>query len=795
MVCVFPRSLLALSLLTLAPLAAAPAPTPAAHFGTRIDADRVVLDWDKVVGYFDRLARSSDRVRVTRIGRTTLGRPMILATIAAPETLRNLDHYRDIQQRLADPRRTSPAEAERLIAEGKTVVLITCSIHSTEIASTHSAVEFAYRLATRDTPHTRAILANTIFLLVPSLNPDGLDLVSNWYRKTLGTSFEGSMPPELYQKYVGHDNNRDWYIFSQAETRNTIANVHNVWHPQIVYDVHQQGPYASRMFLPPWMDPIDPNVDPILAQQANLVGTTMAMDLTAAGKKGVVINALYDFWTPSRHYQAYHGGIRILSESASARLASPLTVRPDQIRDSGPGYDPRQRSWNYLEPWLGGEWHLADIIDYQLISMESCLYQAAIRRAEMLSAFYLVGQRATTRTTPYAFLLPAAQRDATATRKLLETLRFGMVEVERMEQPFEADRRTYAAGSWLIRMQQPYSAFAKTLLERQRYPDLRQYPGGPPLRPYDVTAQTLPLLFGVDVVTISHPIKATGTRIDTLPEVRPTLAAADTGAWREVNRLWKEGKPVWRDAATGNFLDHAEAGAHPVARPRIGLYRSFRPMMDEGWTRWLLDEFGFAYMSVGNAEIRAGRLREKYDVILFPDQSPASIANGYSAGTMPPEYCGGLGAPGEQALREFAASGGRLVFLNESARYAPAVLGLAVKDATHGVPSRELYCPGSLLNVTLDPRSPLAYGLPAQFAVWMETSPAWEAPAAQTVVKYPSEKLLASGWLLGERYLAGRAALVDVPVGKGRAILFGFRPQYRAQSYLTFKLLFNALLL
>ena len=244
-------------------------------------------------------------------------------------------------------------------------------------------MEFAWKLLTLDTPKIRAILDNTIFILVPSLNPDGIDIVRNWYIKTLGTRWEGTGPPELYHKYLGHDNNRDWYVFSQPETKLTIAKLQNVWHPQIVYDIHQQGPFASRMFVPPWMDPVDPNIDPIIAQLCNAIGATMASDLTSAGKTGVVINALYDFWTPGRHYQAYHGGMRILSESASARLATPITVSREDISPSALGYDPGQRSWNYLEPWLGGEWHLRDIVDYQLIAMESCLYQAAVRREDL----------------------------------------------------------------------------------------------------------------------------------------------------------------------------------------------------------------------------------------------------------------------------------------------------------------------------------------------------------------------------------------------------------------------------
>ncbi len=235
-------------------------PTPESHFGHPMGVDRELLDWDKVVSYYQELSKTSDKIRVQELGKTAEGRPFIAATIASAATLRNLDRYRQIQAKLADPRSTTPAEAARLILEGKTVVLITCSIHATEVASTHSAIQFVYNLLTEDTPKYRAILDNLIIILVPSQNPDGVDIVTRWYRKTLDTAYEGTSPPELYQKYLGHDNNRDWYIFTQPEQRIT-AQLENDWHPQIVYDVHQQGSYASRMFVPPWLSPIDPNVD------------------------------------------------------------------------------------------------------------------------------------------------------------------------------------------------------------------------------------------------------------------------------------------------------------------------------------------------------------------------------------------------------------------------------------------------------------------------------------------------------------------------------------------------------
>ncbi len=760
-------------------------------------ADRTVLDWDRVVSYFQSLARASNRITVRELGRTTEGRPFIAAWISSPDTLRRLDYYRSIQERLADPRQVDASRAEPIIAQGKAVVMITCSIHATEIGSSHTAAEFAWRLLTEDSPSVRAILDNVILLLVPSLDPDGMDLVTGWYRKTLGTPFEGTMPPHLYQKYTGHDNNRDWYIFSQQETRVAVSKLHNIWHPHIVYDVHQQGPNASRMFIPPWLDPIEPNIDPVIVQQCNLFGMAMAADLTAAGKTGVVVNALYDFWTPARHYQAYHGGLRILSESASAALASPITIDPANVPRRAFGYSPRESSWNYLEPWLGGEWRLRDIVDYQLVAWKSLLAEAAARRESLVRNFYRIGQRACSRKSPYAFVVPANQRDPGATSKLLGTLHFGLVEIERAKSEFRAGGVEYPAGSFVIRMQQPYSAFAKTLLERQHYPDLRTGPGGTPKRPYDVTAHTLPLLMGVVVDTIETPFEARLERVTQFGvprEKTDVLSAADTDSWRIVNRIWNAGGTVWRDPRGGDFHTVDRDGLKRLKRPRAGLYRSHVPSVDEGWTRWLLDEFGFAYKSAGNLDILAGGLHNRYDVLIFPDQSIREIVTGYSPGKMPEEFCGGLGEAGAEALRQFARDGGTLIFLNHSTAYARQALDPGVTSVLEGGGPEQFYSPGSLLNVELDTSSPLAYGLPSRIAIWSETSPVWKSPEGTAVARYVNRDLLASGWLLGEKYIAGATAIADLPYGAGRVILFGMRPQYRAQSYQAFKLLFNAML-
>jgi hypothetical protein len=790
--------LLIVLLLLLVPAVAA-VPTPASHFGHKIGVDNELLDWDRVVTYFQALEKSSDRIRFKELGKTAEGRPQIAVTISSPANIKNLDHYLDIQRRLADPRRTPPADAARLVNEGKVIVMITCSIHATEVASTHTAVEFAYRLLTEDNnPKFKTILDNAILLLEPSQNPDGVDIVTRWYRKTRGTSWDGTAPPELYHKYVGHDDNRDWYIFTQPETRNT-ASIENIWHPQIVYDVHQMGPNTARIFVPPWMDPVDPNIDPILASICNMIGTGMAVDLAAAGKTGIAMNAMYVFWSPARQYQAYHGGARILTESASAKLATPITITPEQISDNALGYNPRQRSWNYLVPWMAGEWHLRDIIDYQSIAWESLLYQAAVRRSDMLRYFYEINKHGVERASPYAFVVPAAQHDPGAARKMLETLAFGDIEIDRSSDTFTAGGKQYAAGSYVIRMQQPFSGWAKTLLERQNYPDLRLYPGGPPKRPYDVTAQTLPLQMGVDVGTIDQKFEASlkpATQFSfelNHPMPAGALAASDVYSWKEVTKIWKAGRPVYRDTASGDFFKAAANGRKTIPPPRIGLYKSFVPSMDEGWTRWLLEDFGFGFTSLVNGEIQGGGLKQRFDVIVIPDQARQTIVQGHRAGSMPPEYCGGLGDKGATALKEFVEQGGTLILFNHASDYATQDLGVNARNVLRAVETKDFYSPGSLLNVTLDTKSVLAYGMPGEITLWSEQSPTWEAPESQVVARYPAKGVLASGWLLGEKYLTGKAALLDVPMGGGRIIMFGMRPQYRGQSYQNFKLFFNAL--
>ena len=809
-------------------------PAPEAHFGHAMGEDRALVQWSDVVGYFRALEAASDSVRVEELGKTTEGRPLIAAAIADPETILNLDAYRDALARLADPRVTPPDVAAELALTAKPAVAITCSIHSSEVASTLSAIQFAYDLLAEDTPRHRAILSGTILLLVPSLNPDGVDKVKGWYDRWLGTPYEGAPLTELYHRYVGHDNNRDWYAFTQQETRVVVEKLHNAWHPQIVYDVHQMGPNGARIFVPPWIDPIDANIDPLIAQQVNAFGTAMAVDLTAAGKKGVLVHGIYDYYSPARHYQSYHGALRLLSESASARFASPVTVPPEKLDRNGRGYDARARSWNFLEPWRGGDWRLADIVDNQLITFESVLHSSALRRHDLLRNFYEIGRRVIERGRGRAWVVPAAQHDPSAAERLLRTLRFGGVEIERVAEA-AADASAVGVGDYLVRLAQPYGAFANTLLERQDYPDLRVYPGGPPRRPYDATAHSLPLLMGVDAFLAEGDLAA-GT--ETVDEVRWSGGRVDEGgelmlspaagsAWIAVHRLLGAGVAVHRRASDGAFLVRADessrpalqaaatdlglefaasadtASGHPPLRmPRVAVYAGHVPLMDEGWTRWLLDRYEVPYRSVGNEDVATG-LAGEADVLVLPDARPAILDTGFANADredslVPPEYRGGLGDRGAAAILGFARSGGTVLAFNRAAAYAADRLRLPVENAVEGVPSRRFFGPGTLVNVDVAAGHPLGFGLRPREAAWFESGPVFRVrrsagSKARPVLRYPARGVLAAGWLLGEGYLANRAAVVDVAVGLGRVILFGIRPQYRGQSEATFKMVLNGL--
>ena len=787
-------------------------PSPKDVIGFTPGDDRKLASWASIVDYFKRLDAASNRVMFQEIGKTTMGAPFVYATISSPENLKNLAKYKDINDKLADPRKITgrngkplfgaarDSAAKSLAAQGKTIVLITHGIHSTEVGSTLSSMLLAHRLASSNEPEIKKILDNTIILLVPSLNPDGVDIVKNWYDKTLGTKFEGTEPPELYHKYVGHDNNRDWYAFTQVETQLTVDKIHNVWHPQIVHDIHQQGARGSRLFLPPYMQPVEPNVPKQIVEGFTELGNYMAADLRKKGFQGITTNSTYDAWTPARAYSHYHGGVRILSETASARLATPITVKfedgkSDALRRSDDETAEavtltdfaKVESPNFGPVWKGSEWKLRNITDYMTTAAFSLLNHAADNRERWLTRFCEIGKEA---------VRPRKDGEVWGYRvklvpnyAMLESiLKRGGVEIVFPEgekkttvndSTYFDTRATYPAESILIRLNQPYGRFAKALLETQSYPNLRDASGSP-ISPYDVTAHSMSLLMNVGVQEIRAPFK---------PKL---LRSVDT---------------------------HREISDCQLGGEKFALYKSFIPSMDEGWTRFVFEDAPCQeFESITNPEIASNNFKQRkpplsfdgsvkgehpYTAIVFADQSPNQILNGYAKGTMPDEYTGGVGKEGVENLRKYVENGGTLVFLNRASNFAIEHFNLPVKDVTRGLNRKDFFIPGSILRTELDLTHPIAKGMPQQSIAWFENSPAFEIqtdPLALTrnfriIATYPKDpkQILLSGWALGAEKIAGKAALVEFTIGKGKIVLFGFRPQYRGQSLATFPLLFNAI--
>jgi hypothetical protein len=844
------------ALLSLVPAHAADIPSPETQFGFAMGADRQLASMDSIETYFKLVAASSDRVRLTDIGRTTENHSTMAAIISAPENIKNLEAIRAANQRLADPRTLQPDDAARLAASQKVVLAIGCSIHATEIGANQAANDLLYTLATSTDPTTLNILQNVVVILIPSLNPDGDRLVVDWYNRTKGTPFEGGALPWLYQKYAGHDINRDAFMMNLAESRNLARFFYTEWHPQVFVTMHEMETNGPRFFVPPNVDPIDPNDDPLIWREAALLGGSMAFEMQRDRRAGVVTNAMFDYFWPGYEDSAPlgHNTVCLLTEVAQVNIASPVTLSAGDLRGGVKGLADQAPHINFPQPWPAGPWTLRNIVEYDLSAVNGLLRAAALYREPIVRTFYDMGRNAVDagkKGGPFAFIIPSDQRDPYATAKLEDLLLAGGVEIQHAVEPFRADGDPYPEGADIIFLAQPYRAYVKTLLERQNYPAARTAAGQPRERPYDVTGWTLPQQMGVDVRTIERsfePPPMAGVRAASIPpaklwsDAKPAYyvvdASGNAGAIA-ANRLAAAGAPVsWlvSDLSAGGFTykpgslivpasapvksavekiasslglradgmkGKLPTNTTPIASARVGLYRPWTANIDEGWTRLVLEQYEFPFTSVLDAEIRAGNLRAKFDAIVLPSASTERLTSGNPPGSMPPEYVGGLGADGVNALKAFVQAGGTLVALDESTAFARSVFNLPLRDVARSASNDAFYCPGSLLRLDVDVSQPLAYGMSQHPAAFFAFSSAFEPVppdgsatpvAVQTIARYSASDVLVSGWLEGENVIANRSAVVQINVGQGRVVLMGFPAQHRAQSHATYRLLFNALL-
>lgn len=832
--------------------------SPEEFLGYKVGADYKIADYETIQKYFKHLADFSKQIIYQEIGKTSQKRDMFMAVISSEENIRNVEKYRNIIKKLSDPRKISDTEAETLAKEGKVIILVTCNIHSTEIASAQMSMELAYNLITgKSSQEVINSLNDVIFILMPSINPDGTTMVVDWYNKTLNTEYDGSQMPWLYHVYSGHDNNRDWFMFNLQETKNVVKVAFHDWLPQIWLDEHQMGSNGARLFVVPYKDPINPNVNPLIWRWAGLIGSYTALDLEKQGYNGIISHALFEGWWegPASDCGMWHNQISLLSEMASVNVASPIYIDPSEVRATTEitTYDIRT---NYPNPWRGGWWRLRDIVNYELALTEALLKISSQHKNEILSNYYRMAKEAIDKgknEKPFAYVIPRDQNDPVTTSKMIEILQTGAVEVHFSEKEFIVDNIIYPANSYIIYLAQPNGRYVKDLMEEQRYPDLRKSRSEPPIVPYDVAGWTLPYLMGVKSYQVDKPfvIDAKLLTDANYPQGKVSNSQGKYYIAKSglninstlINRLHKANIPVYWNTSkltlngktynegsviveandkSKNIIKKAADELHlqievadqiekdkvkEIKKVNVGLYQPWTANMDEGWTRLALENYEFNFVIMHNKDFKDKNLKKKFDVIIIPDMSGDIIKTGKPSGDAarmyrpkPPEYDSALGKVGVENLKNFVEKdGGYLITLGQACNFAIEDLGLRVNNTLKNVRNEEFFCPGSLLKISVDNTQPIGYGMEEESIGYISDKIAFATTTPfgkydrSVIVRFPDKELLKSGFLLGEEYLFKRAAVVDVKQKNGHVILFGFKVQNRHWTFGTFKLLFNAI--
>lgn len=827
--------------------------SPEEHFGFQLGADRKMARWDEIVAYFNLLEKQSPKIKVINMGPTTMGHPFLLVIISSPENLANLEKIKEINRRLNDPRLVEESEVSKLVEEGRAIICQSMSLHATEIGGTQMAPELAYDLITREDEETKRILENVVFLMIPCFNPDGQIMVTDWYRKTLGTEYEGSNLPWLYHKYAGHDNNRDGDFLNLQESLYAAQILYREWKPQAYVDHHHMGSYGARFYIPPYCEPIRPYADPLIWRELSWYGSHMAYKLEEAGKTGVINDAIFPGWGHfGWHWiTPFHNIAGMLTESASARLATPIFIHPEQLQGGALQFPRYEAQTNFPHPWEGGWWRLRDIVEQQKIAAWAVLDLAARHKETVLYNAYLKAKRQTERGAqgkPKAYLIPLNQHDRLTAIKMINTLLLSDIEILQAQQPFEAGGVIYPAGTFVIPLAQPKMGLIRNLLGRTFYPDNEwtRTRDGRPQRPYDLATHTMNEFMGVRVEPVDEPVNGIFQRVFETVKVKGRVERGEAGyrldgrlndSFTAVSLLLDKKIEIWRvDKARGELrpgdfivreapkevLEQVASetgvdfeplkiwpadGRHQVKRLRVGLYQRYNGgNMDEGWTRLLLEKFKWPYVTIMDADIKSGRLAEKIDLLIIPNDSTAMITGEVTEATrrlavnLPPEYRSGLGKDGVEKLKEFVDRGGVLVCLGEAINFALEKFNLNLRNSLANLDSKEFFCPGSTLRAIFDNNHPLAYGMPEEGWLFfmnnaaLEILPSDRNERYRVIVRYPEKDILQSGWLIGEPYLSRKAAMVEAEYGQGKIILIAFRPQHRCQTHGTFKLLFNTFL-
>ncbi|PIB39336.1 peptidase M14 [Maribacter sp. 4G9] len=835
-------------------------PSPKDVYGFRVGDDYKLADYAQIEDYLGKLAAASNRVQMKEIGTTVLGRKMYILFISSEENLSQLDKWKDISEKLARVK-VSEQEAMQLSEAGKAVVWVDGGMHSTELAHGQMTSELAYTLATSETTEMKKIRENVITILMPVMNPDGLDIVVDWYRKNMGTPYETSRPPILYHYYMGHDNNRDWFMNTMPETYNVTKILYNEWYPQIVYNHHQSSPSWTKISIPPYADPVNPKIHPAVTAGVSEVGSAMSKRFSLENMPGAIADNFYTmFWNGGgRTVPYYHNMIGILTETGHT-IPTPRFYDPEKLPKTVAGTTPTDGTdIMYPDPWKGGESHFRDAVDYMLTATWATLDLAADRKSNYLYNIYKMGASAIEKSKtegPFAYVIGTDQWDHFEAVNLVNILLKGGIEIERATKSFTIGDTKYEKGSYIIYGGQAFRPYLLDLMEKQNYPTRFQYPGGPPDTPYDLAGWTLPMQMGVTVDKIKDSFEASTEKVADRATYKEgdvdgkgsfgfAFSANSNASVVATNKILKAGGTAYKTKEelklgkatlpAGSYIvsggtvsvdemaakyglevigisEKPEIGLTKIHLPKVGLYKSWVANMDEGWTRFVMDEYAFEMDTLHDRDIQTADL-SKYDALIIPSQRPSAILHGHSNLEMPQKFTGGIGLEGTVALSKYVKNGGTLLAFDEASNYVIEQFGLPLKDATAGADSKDFFIPGSLIKTGIDTKHPLAFGMKDTVSVSFNKSRAFTidkqskkgeggeekiadapAPNVEVIATYASKNLLMSGWAMGEeKYIAKKPAMVKVGYGDGNVILFAFRPQFRAQPRGTYKLIFNAL--
>lgn len=837
---------------------------PESWFGFKPGADRQLFGYHSLIAYLQKLEQQSDRIKLVSIGRSPHGKEIYLLLISAPGNLKRLEELKEINRRLALDTDIPAQELEQLVHQGKVFVVATMSMHSTEVGPSQSVPLMAFELASTQDPSQLQWLENTVVMIVPSHNPDGMDMIVNHYDKYKNTKYERSQMPGVYHRYIGHDNNRDFVMLTQDDTRAISRLFSHEWFPQVMVEKHQMSATGVRYFVPPPHDPISENIDPGLINWMGVFGAAMIKRMTADSLKGVTQRYLFDdYWPGHTETCLWKNTIGMLTEAASIHLATPIYVEKKEIAVIGKGLGEYKKSVNMPDPWPGGWWRLADIVRYEVSSMWAIVETAALHRERLLRFRHDIKVKMveTGRTqAPFYYVLPPDQDDPGELAHLVQLLRDHGVRTWATSTELRHGNLVLPKGSVVVPLAQPLRAFIKEVMEKQEFPVRRYVPSGEIIRPYDITSWSLPLHMGLKYYELNErniTLESALSEIDHYLLPKPKLdkfwglafSPAHNATYRFIFRLLFEGKSVFRVEepffhngrafAAGTFLVESstlkglnlpddlvsealvsapDAKLKKLKKPAIGLVETWFHDMDAGWTRFVFDSHGISYRVLRPADLSGG-VPAGLDVLVFPSASKSvhlegKLGEGVDAApaNYPPGYAKGMGKEGLNKLMQWVDQGGVVLSWGASAGLFEGTHNIAsaeekeefrlpFRDISSDLKKQGLYVPGTLMQIELALNHPITYGFSQKLNVFSRGEPVFATSVPlldmdrRVLGAYAQSGLVVSGYAEKQELLQGRPVMVWMQKGRGQVVVFGFNPQFRANTRASFKLVFNGLLL